>query len=732
MPGRDLSAELFGPEPAQTAQPSGKDLSADLFGPSTPAQGGFRVLPGSSFPTRQIDLGNGKTSEQRQDGLVWFGPEQGNTGKPGWFNAQGLRGGAAPGQPTSLMDSFANELVTERNKRAALPLLGQIVPGQISGMAKGLVNNIVAPAQLAAHALGSSAVDPIAQGIEETYRKNWQQSPTGEMAGQALPFLMTGGGTGAAQTPGILSSLANVGKAGVTGAAFAPALTPETNLQGSPDFWARKRQEALLGGVLGAAPAVAGELGGAVLSKFRRPLIPEAQAVQDLGEQFGVRTLAPDLAANKPGLAKTAVLAESVPGSGMVAQRVAQQQEARAAADRLLAQHGIEGDIDTTIQQGLKDKFTQVGATKNALYQEVADAAGDRRLWLPKTYEALETATKDAQASGLPESSVQNLVDTLKSRLYAGRDEAGRMMAPAADTTFTGMQKTRSDLGDEITKLYNSNDHKGARILKNVRDALNQDMQEFATKSGDASLADKWQAADKFYKEKYAPLKDSVLKAARESNEGDQIYGKFIQAGKGDRAQNFYNALDEKGRAAVRARMLQDAMKKATEQEGVFSPAKFAQSLEKIKASTGVFFKGKDKFEVDGFTNLMRHIQRAGQINENPPTGVRWLQMALIGETPAAMTAASLGHPGALAAPLATAGIGRATTALFSSPAGKALLLGASELPAGSPQLDALITKQLPKVLGVSASNVTKFQAPAVPLAAQVPQNPTEANMESR
>jgi hypothetical protein len=44
---------------------------------------------------------NGKQSVQRSDGAVWYGPEQGNTGQAGWFDAKGNRAGDAPGQAYS-------------------------------------------------------------------------------------------------------------------------------------------------------------------------------------------------------------------------------------------------------------------------------------------------------------------------------------------------------------------------------------------------------------------------------------------------------------------------------------------------------------------------------------------------------------------------------------------------------------------------------------------------------
>lgn len=750
-----------------------------------PTKGEWKVAEEAPAPDewRQTDFGfrvkptvthNGTQSVQREDGLVWYGPQQGNTGKPGWFDSKGLRGPDAPvkdwysnmdpDKGVSWADRLLNRQQETKNKVASQGLmktvaqeagntsviaspaslirdirqkiLGYQEPAKVEQyladptvgrVVQGLHDTVAAPVQLGANlvapASAGQAVNDYVTKEKAAADAMLRPSVSGEMLGQALPFVLSGGASAAVQATGaptMAARLAALGKGAATGAVLAPVLTPEANVQGAVDYWDRKGREALIGGGLGLGGTALGQGAEAFSRRLSAPMAPEAQRVADLGEQFGVRTLAPDLAAS-PGMNKLAVLAESVPGSGMVAQRQAQQAEARAASEKLLAKHGIDTDVPRTIQKGLQDKFTRTNAAKNALYADVAEAAGERRLFLPKTFEALDAATKEAQVSGLPENSVQKLVDTLKARLYAGRDEAGRLMAPAADTTFTGMQKTRSDIGDEITRLYKAGDEKGARILKAVRDALNGDMQDFATKSGDADLAGKWKAADKFYREEYVPLKDSMLKAARDSKEPDQIYKTIVSKGR-DRAQRYYNALDDSGKAAVRSQMIQDAFSAATKKDGVFSPAEFAKALEGIKESTGVFFKGKDKFELDGFTNLMRHIQRAGQINENPTNGQRLVTALMAGEGIGSVSGAMMGHPAALVAPVASVGSARILTKVFASPAGKRFLLAASDLPAGSKALNTLIERDLPKILGAEAKNITPLrtaQPMPLPAAAQ-------------
>lgn len=89
-----MSAPTVAPASGQPAWASAPTVEA----PASPTDWQKQVKP--------IDLGNGKQSVQRSDGGVWFGPEQGNTGRPGWFDAQGNRLGDAPGEAPPKIGMF--------------------------------------------------------------------------------------------------------------------------------------------------------------------------------------------------------------------------------------------------------------------------------------------------------------------------------------------------------------------------------------------------------------------------------------------------------------------------------------------------------------------------------------------------------------------------------------------------------------------------------------------------
>jgi hypothetical protein len=278
---------------------------------------------------------------------------------------------------------------------------------------------------------------------------------------------------------------------------------------------------------------------------------------------------------------------------------------------------------------------------------------------------------------------------------------------PDAGNTFSAMRALRSDLGDIIDGYYKGANAavggKGVGSLQAVRNALDSDMQTFATSRGD-DLANAWRKADAYYRNAVVPFKDRALAQALKSDTPDEIYSKFIKHGTGgggeDRAQKFYNALDEKGRAAVRYGMIANAMEDAAiSGKDQISPGRFASSLERIEKGTGVFFSGREKAELQGFTNLMRHAERFGQFTENPPTGNRAVGVLLGGG--AAM--GTLMDPTIAAG---TAGITAAASRLLTTERGRNFLIRLTHLKAGGDEMQRLIATQLPRIAAESSGAV--------------------------
>lgn len=623
-------------------------------------------------------------------------------------------------------------------------ILGSLYKGAVADPSAAL-------GQLASHvgtALGindprnTELRDAMVQLGKANYQQNWKgntafnaatgtgskTSPSdfiGQAVGGALPFIATEGKNPATLAGKLISKEAVpvLGKMAAQGGVYG-ALQPVT--QPTDSFAQQKLEQSAMGAAGGVAGGVVGQkviqpaiqkVVAPVINKigntFSGTLSPKYQEIQALADKYGVPISFTD-AAQTPILKKTGAALNEIPLVGTGGFRVQQQAAAKGAAQQFAQDFknaAPAGDWTDNLQGALKDKFQAVQAQKNALYGKVADAAGDAQIPLPKVNAALDAAESDINRSAIPNSQVLKTIQALRANLNPGRADTGQFTPKASDTTFTGLQLTRSDLGDAITGLLKSGQDKEAKVLMGVRNAMNQDMGNFAQNS--PGLAGAWKDADAFYKSQYVPLKGKAIQNAMKSANPDEIVNTFVQQGKGDRAANFYSALTPDGQASLRAGLVDRALQNATDgNTGVFSPAKFAGYFDKMDVPTSQIFKGEDKWALDGFTKLMRAVQPAGEMGAGPATGNRTI---LPGSIAAGIT-------GAITMPHTTATMGGLTygmSKLFTTNAGKRLLMAASDVPVGSPAMNKIV-QQITTLLGAQEGAKSAIPLKAlIPMAAQ-------------
>lgn len=481
-----------------------------------------------------------------------------------------------------------------------------------------------------------------------------------------------------------------------------------------------------VGGAAGQAggEVVAGAVGrGAakVINAKRGKLNNKAKEIDDLGAKYGVRTSVGDIKGG--GIIKnTETQLERIPVVGISKFRTAQHSEAQASATKVTrdlkalsdsidfkaikpiekaAQSGDRNarrvlgiinesgdDAGKILQASLEVNAWRQSAIATRLYNRVDDEvvkAGNNIVLPTKTNTALTDAIDKQAASLAPD-------DVLMRELT---DIAARVDNSDISKSFANMRLLRSQLGDLADK-YGSpvNGNKAAaKVFGDIRKAVDDDIANFAASSGNSAIQRTYKQADKFYKGMMDGKDNAIIKSAS-SNTPDEIYGKFVRAGKGDGAENFYRSLDAKGQATLRTQMAEEAMGKAwNEVTESFSPAKFAREFERLAEPHERIFKGEDKKQMDGFVKLMRHVERAGRFKENPPTGVRLTDVAIIG-----------GAVTSLPLTLKVAGAAAITKTLFTTKAGKNLLLAADKLPSNQQAALDNIMKAAAKLAASTAS----------------------------
>jgi hypothetical protein len=292
------------------------------------------------------------------------------------------------------------------------------------------------------------------------------------------------------------------------------------------------------------------------------------------------------------------------------------------------------------------------------------------------------------------------LLKTVRDNIGAGASDQ------LVDNSYGQIRQFRSDLGDRIKALRTGAGKQllgpqSAATLQQIRDAVDADLRDFTAQSGADDVQKAADTADKYYAEHRIPFKARDiaqagapnLSGAGTSAEPDQIFDAFIKAGRGDKAQRFFDALDPRGRAAVQYQIAADAMNQATDPaRGTFDAQKFFDALDKTKEAYGVFFKGPDKAAMDGLKNLARASLVA---SDREQALASKLTKAGTGLGAGSVVAGASGlHPVAWALGGA-AGLAGAARGLMLTDAGRRLLADASTMGPGNPALSAILDRVL-------------------------------------
>lgn len=468
---------------------------------------------------------------------------------------------------------------------------------------------------------------------------------------------------------------------------------------------AEESKKNIIGGAVGGAVGgvVAKKVGDGITKAVnikQGRMVPGAQEIDDLGKQFGVKTTVGDIGKN-PLVQKTEVTMESIPLVGTSKLRQTQQAQVKDAATKVL--DGLKTKLDDVDYKAIPkiQAAANAGDVNAARIMKVVNGAGDDtgkilqaaaeiKSWRGKRvasqmYDRVQNLAGDGAIA--PNKTVQKIDDIIAkdSKVTPNKalqkellDIRKNLVDMNIKKDFKEMRATQSNLGKIIKKWGIAGEDTTA--LTKVKTAIDDDLLDFAQSSGNTKLLGELKRANALYKQ-LQDGKDKAFAKALRSAEPDQVFDQFMKSGKGDKAANFYKNLDPKGQAALRYQMAENAFGKAWDpNKEVFSPAKFAQEFERMKAPYNNIFTGGDKAQMDGFVKLMRHVERAGQYAENPPTGNRLVGIAFglgAGVNP---TLAAQG-----------AGVSAIAKMLLTTEAGKRILLAAKDVPPNSPQMANLL-----------------------------------------
>lgn len=301
--------------------------------------------------------------------------------------------------------------------------------------------------------------------------------------------------------------------------------------------------------------------------------------------------------------------------------KAAAKGDGRAGA--VLKQLQDAGDNPDKIQQAsiqLRNWTTRQQAS--SLYDQVGKIAEESDLSdvvMSRTNSTIRKAISEAESAKIPDKSLIDTLREVKKNINPGQDGS------SPDNSYNTIRKFDDDLGSLIRSgqkgtnaLVNDT---SVPVLNQIRQAVRGDLSGF-TKSN-PELGQVAEQADEYYKSARVPFKQPDIAKAGTAVDADSVYDGLIRSGGGDKAQRYYNALDDKGRAAVRYQMTTDAVNAATDPaRGTFDPEKFYTALNKVSDAHGVFFAGADKQEMDGLKNLAKQAIQSKDVAKSAGSSI--------------------------------------------------------------------------------------------------------------
>lgn len=569
---------------------------------------------------------------------------------------------------------------------------------------------------------------------------------------------------GAMSAPGVVASAARGIGYGAGAALEAPVVDT-----GQGTFADQKMRQAgygaAAGGVMGPiaenliAPGI-----NKVINARRGVMREGVNEIQTVGRREGIRTTAGDEAGAKaPNIRGMEIIQETIPGIGMAGTRAGQAEDVAVAAARRTAL--LRDAMRGTRYRGLADIEKAAAGTgpysgqAKELLQAVKEAGDDwtqiiqvsgnlraltRKLKADELYatvdqiaEPLGKAVKTTQTikalddigarlqadtlegtgKALPSDRTVDLLDNLRGRLSVPKKfpsdynppvgRAASDLRPPVDLTYSQLRTYRHDIDELMESAQAGGRNMEFAALARVRKAIQDDLTDFAMGSGNPELATAARNADRWWEKVVVPYRDRKLAAALANESPDHVYGAFIRkATTPNDATRFFNALDPKGRAAVKVGMFEEAARQAYNKEtGLVSATRMARYFRDQEAAYGALFKGAEKQEVDGFINLFERLTRASAYADHPPTGARNVAATIY---TALASGAAWFQPGPTGAfVVATLGL----RSLFTSDTGKKLLLAAAKLPEDSPAWTKLLERAAQQITPRAAGRASGDRA---------------------
>jgi hypothetical protein len=195
----------------------------------------------------------------------------------------------------------------------------------------------------------------------------------------------------------------------------------------------------------------------------------------------------------------------------------------------------------------------------------------------------------------------------------------------AKPSDFSLKKDLRTQLIKRTKAFSRAEDTAPAAELQKVKSSLDKDMIAFA-RTNDKAATKKWLSSNRKFASELDVAKNTEIKRLLQSGEATpEKVMPILRGGKATELNRLYDSLGPKGRDSAKGALLQQALKDARffEVDANPNPDALATALNRpaFQQASKVFFRGKSKAELDGFTRLLDATRRAQVSQALPRTG---------------------------------------------------------------------------------------------------------------
>lgn len=587
--------------------------------------------------------------------------------------------GQAPNNPQDIL----NQLGVGQSPQMSIADKGL---AELQGVGQGVYNfgqGVVQAGLKAGQALGAvdpQTVDWYTKNIAQTRASQEANNPegmAGRIAGQALPLMAMPGLGGAT---GLIGKLLGSAATGAVAGAIQPTQPGGTS---TGQNIAAGAAGGLLGGVVGTAiPAATRALFTNEPGQIDAAMASAKQAGIDLtpGQVTGNKTI--------QGLESAE---QNIPIVGSLLNNTGKVQASaiKDYTEQLIGSKTGISDLGAKLQADVIAQKQALTNQSTALYDKFLNLASQGGAKVPLTQTALTLNQEASRLGGLENISGfadSSAVNPAIQRVQQMQQSLQSILAKDGTVTPDILKQLRS----AVMQTGKDTTGEEMKTTRAVGDALQQDLSNFASNSGSPALFNAYRDASTFYKTNMVPYTaDATLaKLSNIASNPDKIFSTFIKNDAPATAGKLVDNLSDDGKNLVQTQALSKAFLGATDTEGVFSPIKFQQSIDKLGETQGVIFTPEMQQKLQGLSVLIK-------------TAAPLLKPAdLAGSASGAALGVGVGAAGALSHPGLPIILGALAAAGRSSAATSALIR-ASRFNVGSPAAQRAIAS----IVGLSTSS---------------------------